>query len=38
MPDDTENGVPVSIRATSPPSGADSTTPTTVMSGNLKLW
>ena len=37
MPEDTENGVPVSHSATMPPTGADSTTPSTVMNGNLKL-
>ena len=37
MPDDTENGVPVSHSATMPPTGADRSTPSTVMNGNLKL-
>ena len=37
MPEDTENGVPVSHSATMPPTGADSSTPATVMKGNLKL-
>ena len=37
MPDETENGVPVSRSASRPPTGAESSTPSTVMSGNLKL-
>src|SRR6185312_226376 len=37
MPDDTENGVPVTHIANTAPTGADSNTPTTVISGNLKL-
>ena len=37
IPDDTENGVPVSRSASRPPSGAESSTPATVMNGNLKL-
>ena len=31
MPEDTENGVPVIHNAAMPPTGADSTTPSTVM-------
>ena len=38
MPDETENGVPVSHSASRPPTGAESSTPTTVITGNLKLW
>src|SRR6185437_8721447 len=37
IPDDTENGVPDIHSATNPPSGADNSTPTTVMNGNLKF-
>ena len=37
MPDETENGVPVSHSARMPPTGADSSTPTTVIAGNLKF-
>ena len=37
MPDETENGVPVRASATNPPTGAESTTPITVMSGKLKF-
>ena len=37
MPDETENGVPVIQSAMSPPTGAESTTPSTVMNGNFKL-
>ena len=37
MPDETENGVLVSHRATMPPTGAESNTPSTVISGNFKL-
>jgi hypothetical protein len=32
-----KNGVPVSQSATKPPTGADSTTPSTVINGNFKL-
>ena len=35
--EDTENGVPVSHIAKIAPNGADSSTPATVMNGNLKL-
>ena len=37
MPEETENGVPVIHSARIPPTGADSSTPSTVMNGNLKL-
>src|SRR6185437_12087475 len=37
MPEDTENGVLVSHSATIPPTGADNSTPATVMSGNFRL-
>ena len=35
IPDETENGVPVSFNARRPPTGAESNTATTVIIGNL---
>ncbi len=37
MPEDTENAVPVSHMASTAPKGADSSTPTTAIKGNLKF-
>ena len=37
MPDETENGFPVSHSARIPPTGADISTPTSAIAGNLKF-
>ena len=37
IPEETENGVPVSFSASRPPTGDDNATAMTVISGNLKL-